>query len=105
MDDTLKAKLKLLKENEIKPNFAELARQSGMDYRTIERYYNGYEGKPSTRNKPSKLDTYKELIRKKLEIEKVSIRGVYEYLVDQYSEAEIGTYSNFAKYVKNTEQS
>ncbi len=100
MDDTLKAKLKLLKENEIKPNFAELARQSGMDYRTIERYYNGYEGKPSTRNKPSKLDTYKELIRKKLEIERVSIRGVYEYLVDQYSEAEIGTYSNFAKYVK-----
>ena len=52
IDDQMKAKLNLLKENDIRPNFAELARQSGIDYRTIKRYYDGYEGKPETRNKP-----------------------------------------------------
>ena len=101
IDDQMKAKLNLLKENDIKPNFAELARQSGIDYRTIKRYYDGYEGKPSTRNKPSKLDPYRDLIQKKLEIERVSIRGVYEFLIDQNGEGVIGTYSNFAKYVKH----
>ena len=50
IDDQMKAKLNPLKENDIKPNFAELARQSGIDYRTIKRYYDGYEGKPATRN-------------------------------------------------------
>lgn len=101
IDDQMKAKLNLLKEIDIKPNFAELARQSGIDYRTIKRYYDGYEGKPSTRNKPSKLDPYRDLIQKKLEIERVSIRGVYEFLIDQNGEGVIGTYSNFAKYVKH----
>jgi len=97
----MKAKLQLLKENGVTPNFAELSRQSGIDYRTIKRYYNGYEGKPKTRNKPSKLDPYRDLIRKKLEIERVSIKGVYEFLIDQYGQDIIGTYSNFAKYVKS----
>lgn len=101
IDEQMKAKLNLLKENDIKPNFAELARQSGIDYRTIKRYYDGYEGKPATRNKPSKLDPFQDLIRKKLEIERVSIRGVYEFLTSQYGNEAIGTYSNFAKYVKN----
>lgn len=100
IDDKLKAKLHLLNENGIQPNFAELSREYGMDYRTIKRYYNGYEGKPATRNKPSKLDSYKDLIKKKLEIERINMRAVYEFLVDKYGNEEIGTYSNFAKYVK-----
>jgi hypothetical protein len=78
IDEKMKAILQLLKENDVVPNFSELARQSGIDYRTIKRYYNGYEGKPKTRNKPSKLDGHRDLIQKKLEIERVSIKGVYE---------------------------
>lgn len=101
IDEKMKAKLQLLKENDVVPNFSELARQSGIDYRTIKRYYNGYEGKPKTRNKPSKLDGHRDLIQKKLEIERVSIKGVYEFLIDKFGQEEIGTYSNFAKYVKN----
>ena len=100
IDDQMKAKLNLLKENDIKPNFAELTRQSGIDYRTIKRYYDGYEGKPATRNKPSKFDPYRDLIQKKLEIEHVTIRGVYEFLVDQNGEEVIGTYSNFAFFLE-----
>lgn len=100
IDEKMKAKLCLLKDNGIKPNFAELARESGMDYRTIKRYYDGYEGKPATRNKPSKLDPYRELIQKKLAIDRTTEKGVYEFLIDQYGEEAIGGYSNFAKYVK-----
>ena len=40
----------------------------------------------------SKLEPYRDLIQKKLEIERVSIRGVYEFLIDQNSEEVIGTY-------------
>ncbi len=36
---------------EIKPSFLELAREYGIDRRTVKKYYEGYEGKPKTRNK------------------------------------------------------
>lgn len=100
IEEKLKAKLKILKDNDIVPNFAELGRQFGKDYRTIKRYYEGYDGKQGSRNKPSKLDKYKGLIEKKLEIERITVRGIYEFLIDQYGKEEVGTYSNFAKYVK-----
>ncbi len=48
---------------EIKPNFSELAREYGIDRRTVKKYYEGYEGKPKTRNKQSKLDKYYDEIK------------------------------------------
>ena len=54
----------------IKPNFSELARQYGIDRRTVKKYYDGYEGKQKHRSKPSKLDKHLNTIKKKL-----SIRG------------------------------
>lgn len=87
-----------MKEIGIKPNYAQLARSYQCDYRTVKRYYQGYEGKPRTRDKPSHLDKIKDQIRAKLGIKGVSVRGVYEYFIDQ--RIEVGSYSNFAKYVK-----
>ena len=55
MNESLKTQLKILKLSNIKPNFSELARQYGMDRRTVKKYYDGYEGKPAHRDKPSKL--------------------------------------------------
>jgi transposase len=83
---------------EIKPNFSELAREYGIDRRTVKKYYEGYEGKPKTRNKQSKLDKYYDEIKAKLEIKGVTVKGVYEYFVSK--NYDIGTYSNFNKYVK-----
>jgi len=70
----------------------------GMDRRTVKKYYEGYEGKPKNRNKPSKLDKYYDEIKSKLAIKGVTVKGVYEYLKSK--DKNIGTYSNFNKYVK-----
>ena len=59
----LKQELLIMKTNNIKPNYAELARIHNCDYRTVKKYDNGYEGKPTTRNKESRLDKYKDEIK------------------------------------------
>jgi hypothetical protein len=64
MECSLRAQLKIIKLMDLKPNFSDLARQYGFDRRT---YYEGYEGKPKTRNKTSKLDKYKDEIIEKLQ--------------------------------------
>ena len=48
--------------NNLKPNYAELARKYNLDYRTVKKYHEGYEGKPRSRDKPSKLDKYRSVI-------------------------------------------
>lgn len=97
----LQGQLSILKAMNIKPNFSELAREYNLDRRTIKKYYDGYEGKSKTRNKGSKLDQYYNEIRDKLAINGVTVKGVYEYLKDKYND--IGTYSNFNKYIKTKE--
>ncbi|WP_096231828.1 hypothetical protein [Thermoanaerobacterium sp. RBIITD] len=59
----LLGQISILKVMEIKPNFSELAREYGVDRRTVKKYYEGYEGKPKTRNKQSKLDKYYDEIK------------------------------------------
>ena len=58
----LKQELLVMKTNNIKPNYSELARIHKCDRRTVKKYDNGYEGKPINRNKESKLNKYKEEI-------------------------------------------
>lgn len=84
----------------IKPNYAALGRKYGMDWRTVKKYHLGYQGKPSTRNKGSKLDEYRNEIIDKLSIRRLTVRGVYEFLVKKYGISNIGSYSNFNEYVK-----
>ena len=99
MYDKLVMQLKICRLNNTKPNYAALARLYGVDWRTVKKYYDGYSGKPTHRNKPSRLDRYYDLIKDKLAIKGVSVRAVYEYLLDKYGSS-IGTYSNFNKYIK-----
>jgi transposase len=94
---TLLSELHLFRGLNMKPNFSELARKHNCDYRTVKKYYEGYEGKPKKRNKPSRLDIYYNEIKDKLSITGINKKAVYEYLIDKYDE--IGTYSNFSKYV------
>ena len=94
----LKQELLIMKTNNIKPNYAELARIHNCDYRTVKKYDNGYEGKPTTRNKESRLDKYKDEIKNKLELPGSTIKGTYEYFKNK--DDNIGNYSNFYKYSK-----
>ena len=86
-----------MRELEIKPNYAELGRKYKCDPRTVKKYNEGYEGKPITRHRKSKLDKYKEEIREKVNYTGSSIKGTYEYMKEKY---EIGSYSNFKAYVR-----
>ena len=64
----MKGQLQIMKSIGIKPNFSELERALGINRHTIKKYYNGYEGKPAVRNKPSKLDKYYEEIKSKINL-------------------------------------
>lgn len=99
MDKNLKGELAVMDSMGIKPNYAALGRKYGMDYRTVKKYHNGYEGPAKTRNKGSKLDAYRTEIADKLGIKRLTVQGVYEFMVKKYGVARIGTYSNFNKYV------
>lgn len=100
MRNNLFGELNIMDQLEIKPNYAALGRKYGLDWRTIKKYHEGYEGKPTTRNKPSKLDQYSIEIKDKLTIPRVTVKGVYEFMVFKYGKDEIGSYSNFINYIK-----
>lgn len=100
MNEALKTQLKILKLSNIKPNFSELARLYDLDRRTVKKYYDGYEGKSAHRNKPSKLDKHYDLIKQKLSIKGANVRAVYEFILSE-QDPDIGTYSNFNKYIKS----
>lgn len=100
MMNNLQGELILMDSMGIKSNYAQLARKYGMDWRTVKKYHQGYKGKPTTRMKASKLDTYQIEIKDKLAIRRITVKGVYEFMVDKYGIKEIGCYSNFMAYVK-----
>ena len=100
MNEALKTQFKILKLSDIKPNFSELARFYDLDRRTVKKYYDGYEGKAAHRNKPSKLDKHYDLIKQKLSIRGANVRAVYEFILSE-RDPNIGTYSNFNKYIKS----
>ena len=97
MEDLIK-QIEIIKEAGIKPNYSELSRMYGVDRRTVKKYFEGYEGRPTKRNKPSKLDKYYYEIKAMLLKEGITIRAVYEKLKEEG--LDVGTYSNFSKYVK-----
>ena len=59
-------RMKLMKKEEIEPNYAELARRYECDYRTVKKYFNSPSGLKCQRKEfPKKLNSYKEIINKK----------------------------------------
>ena len=100
MDKTLITQLRISRMSGTKPNFADLARRYDVDWRTVKKYYDGYDGKPAHRNKPSKLDKHLQLIKDKLYIKGTTVRAVYEFIHDEI-DSDLGSYSNFNKYIKS----
>ena len=96
----LLAELRVMDLEDIKPNYAELARKYHLDPRTVKRYHKGYKGKPKNRDKPSMLDKYKDEIIEKLSIPRTTKKGVYKNLLNKYGFDKVGTYSNFKVYCK-----
>lgn len=95
MITNLIGQINIIKVMNFKPNYSELAREYGIDRRTVKKYCKWYDGKTKTRNKPSKLDKYYEEIKIKLSINGITAKAMYEYLIDK--KYNIGFYSNFIK--------
>ena len=93
----LRKELVIMRELNIKPNYAELGRKYKCDPRTVKKYNECYEGKSKTRKRKSKLDKYKEEIREKINYTGSTIKGVFEYMKEKY---DVGSYSNLKKYIK-----
>ena len=100
MELNILGEIAIMKTLNLKPNYAELGRKYGMDWRTAKKYCNGYKGKPSKRSKPSKLDNYADEIYEKLKIHRLTVSGVYNFMVTKYGREQIGSPSNFRRYVK-----
>lgn len=100
MINNVKGELSVMDSLDIKPNYAALGRKYDLDWRTVKKYHNGYEGRPATRNKGSKLDAYKNEIADKLAINRITVQGVYQFMAKKYGVECIGSYANFNRFVK-----
>ena len=99
----LKGELVRLKYENIKPNYSELSRIYKKDRRTIKKIFQqiGNEDESQKRNKRvSKLSKYDDLIVTKLNIPGSNRKAVYMYIITEV-DCDIGSYSNFRKYVNN----
>lgn len=94
----LKGAIMCLESANIKPNFSALAREYGVDRRTAKKMYLGINNQKQKRKKTSKLDMYQDEIKAKLSIPGSNKKAVYQFFIMNVDE-NIGTYSNFSKYV------
>lgn len=69
--------------NEIKPNYAALAKQYDCDYRTVKRAYEEAQDKeskpPERKKRPSKLDPYREIIQDKIK-DQCSAYSIFKFI-------------------------
>lgn len=101
LEDLHKLKL-VMEENNLKVNKSQIARELGVDPRTVNKYLNGYI-KSSTRNRKSKIDSFKPIIMKLLSKDSIQIfyykRILWQYLKDNYGLD--CAQSSFRRYISN----
>lgn len=99
-------KLKVIMEvNNLKVNKSQIARELGVDSRTVGKYLNGYV-KPSTRNRKSPIDDFKPIIQSLLSQESIQVfyykRVLWQYLKDNHG-LECAQ-SSFRRYISNNSE-
>ena len=96
----LRKEITIMKTMEIKPNYSALAKEYNLDYRTVKRYYEGYDGKPYHHNKKSKLIELDSVIEEKMNLKGTKVSALYFFLQEEYNYK--GSYSNLTYYVRKT---
>lgn len=101
LEDLHKLKI-LMEENNLKVNKSQIARELGVDARTVGKYLNGYV-KPSTRNRTSKIDDYEPIIKALLSKDSIQVfyykRVLWQYLKDNHGLD--CAQSSFRRYISN----
>lgn len=94
----LRKEFVMIKTYEIKPNYSYLSRKYDLDPRTIKKYYEGYKGKKTTRDKHSILDDYQDIIKEKLQLKGIKISAIYFFLKNEKEYK--GSYSLLTHYIR-----
>ena len=101
MRKDIKEAMEIMKKEDIKPNYAKLAKRYGCDYRTVKRYYEeDEEAKTERKPRPSKLDGYRETIEAKAEIP-CTAAAIYHFIRKQ---GFTGKYTIVKKYCQTIKQ-
>ncbi|NFG60368.1 IS21 family transposase [Clostridium botulinum] len=96
-------KLKPIMEvNNLKVNKSQIARELGVDPRTVGKYLKGYV-KPTTRNRKSKIEAFEPIIKELLSKDSIQVfyykRILWQYLKDNYGLD--CAQSSFRRYISN----
>ncbi|MBS4534346.1 IS21 family transposase [Clostridium sp. D2Q-14] len=103
--DDLKKLKPFVEGSNLKVNKTQIARELGVDARTVSKFINGYT-KPTKRNRKSKIDDFYEIIKELLSKESIQIfyykRVLWQFLKDNYNLncAE----SSFRRYISKHEE-
>ena len=98
----LRKEFTMLENFEMKPNFSYLGKKYGLDPRTVKKYYEGYAGKPTTRNKPSTLDSFDSVIEEKMSLDGIKLSSLYFYLKNEKDYK--GSYSALTYYIRKKDK-
>ncbi|MDD6794908.1 MAG: IS21 family transposase, partial [Clostridiaceae bacterium] len=96
-------KLKIIMEaNNLEVNKSQIARELGVDARTVDKYLNGYV-KKSTRKRKSAIDDFRPIIESLLSKDSIQVfyykRVLWQYLKDNYGLN--CAQSSFRRYISN----
>lgn len=73
-------RMKLMKNEEGKPNYAKIARQYDCDYRTVKKYFENEISSVDLHHKrPSKIDPYAEIVKTKFE-KGCTVKSIYYFI-------------------------
>jgi transposase len=104
MRKDIKEAMAILKKQGIKPNYTELGKRYGCDYRTVKRYFEqDPEVKITKKKKPSKLDDYKTTIEEKVIIP-VSAKSIYEFIKKQGYDGKYTIVKDYCRSMKQEKQ-
>ena len=96
-------RIKLMKKEEIKPNYAGIARLYDCDYRTVKKYYELDESEVvKKRDYPSKLDPYRQIIQEKLKLG-CTAKSIYDFIRKKGFTGKYTIVKAFCKQIKSEE--
>lgn len=96
-------RMKLMQKEEIKPNFAELGRRYGCDYRTVKKHYENRAAQSCERKaKATKLDPYKETVSEKLNLG-CTAKSIYRFIKRRGFDGSYTLVKNYCRLIRGEE--
>ena len=92
-------RMKIMKQEGIKPNYAEIARRWECDYRTVKRYFEEDVVPKRKIMKPSKLDSFKAIIEEKVSLG-CTASSIYHFIKKKGYEGRYTILREFIKSIK-----